>query len=154
MPKFTEQQRSDSFASIEGSFSGSVDGDYSAPSPSGSQRSLSIGEESGNKEIKKKNINLFLKEDKADARLVKFLSELELQNYIEKFQKEEVSYKMLFEMDEKDLQDMGIPFGPRRAIAKAKQKHNPLESSVTSVDNIEIKGKIGNGNFGIRIFSS
>jgi hypothetical protein len=42
---------------------------------------------------------------------VKFLASLDLGNYLDTFKKEEVTYKMLLEMDEKDLQDMGIPFG-------------------------------------------
>ena len=125
----TSPSRADSFASIEGSFN--IDGD--SPSPSTSQRSLSISSI----------------EAEIDVKLVKFLTDLDLKNYVETFQKEDVTYRMLLEMDEKDLQDMGIPFGPRRAIAKAKQKQNPLETSVTVVNNIEISGKIGGGNFGM-----
>jgi hypothetical protein len=46
-----------------------------------------------------------------DTRLELFLKGLELDKYLEVFQNEEVSYRILTEMEEKDLQDLGIPFG-------------------------------------------
>jgi hypothetical protein len=39
------------------------------------------------------------------------LKGLELDKYLEKFESEEVTYRILLEMEEKDFQDLGIPFG-------------------------------------------
>ena len=50
-------------------------------------------------------------EEKKDIRLELFLKELELEKYLTTFQVEEVTYRILLEMEEKDLQDLGIPFG-------------------------------------------
>jgi hypothetical protein len=77
-----------------------------------------------------------------------FLKSLELESYVSIFQKEDVTYKMLLQMDEKDLQDMGIPFGPRRTIAKAILKLKPTEQGISQVENVQIVQQIGKGSFG------
>ena len=50
-------------------------------------------------------------DDNVDIVLSNFLKSLDLTSYLPIFKKEEVTYKILSEMDEKDLQDLGIPFG-------------------------------------------
>lgn len=51
-------------------------------------------------------------------------------------------------MEEKDFQDMGIPFGPRRTIHKAISKLKPNEQGIPQVENVKIVQQIGKGSFG------
>ncbi len=81
-----------------------------------SQRSLStlqssLSSSSSSSSLSPSSSQSSLSSIKEDTHLVKFLKSLSLESYLPMFQKEDVTYKMLLDMTEKDLQDMGIPFG-------------------------------------------
>jgi len=82
--------------------------------------------------------------------LEKLLYELSLQKYIEIFKQEEIDYEALSMLNGKQMQEMGIPLGPRCKILKHFQKMHIQENKDTSMflHDIQIHRKLGEGHFG------
>jgi hypothetical protein len=72
----------------------------------------------------------------SDLELVALLRKLDLEDIIPVFEKAAITTSLLMEMSEKDLQDLGIPFGPRRVILKSLKKQTAL--STAHIEDIEV----------------
>lgn len=66
--------------------------------------------------------------------LHQFLISINLEEYIEAFEEEEVTLEDLLSFDEEDLKDLGLKFGPRKRLLKALENSNFLLEKVNGSD--------------------
>ena len=69
--------------------------------------------------------------------VARWLNELQLEKYLERFQDNEILFEDLTQLTEEDLKEMELPIGPRRRILKSIESLRQGQPESVSVPNKE-----------------